>query len=115
MDLEYLLIHKGGRGQHLVYELLFNGSDNDKSQMMGLIDTDNIKYDAQTLEVDQTKLDVSWPHDGAKFVSDNSLQTSYSNGLDTKPLDCSKAVLNTQMNSASHHSPVHPIPIVVTG
>ena len=114
-DLEYLLIHKGGRGQHLVYELLFNGSNNDKSQMMGLIDTDSIKYDAQTLGADQTKLDVSWPHDGAKFVSDNSLQTGHSNGLDTKPLDCSKAVLNTQMDSASHHSPVHPIPIVVTG
>ncbi|MFV0477648.1 MAG: CHC2 zinc finger domain-containing protein [Parahaliea sp.] len=46
-DLEYLLVHRGGRGQHLVYELLFDGSDDDQPQLMGLIDPEKLGYDAQ--------------------------------------------------------------------
>lgn len=46
-DLEYLLIHKGGRGSHLVYELLFDGDGSDKPQLMGLIDVKKLSYDRQ--------------------------------------------------------------------
>ena len=46
-DLEYLLVHRGGRGQHLVYELLFDGSDNEQPQLMGLIDPQKLGYDAE--------------------------------------------------------------------
>ena len=39
-DMEYLLIHKGGRGQSFVYELLYDGKGKDGSQFInGLIDT----------------------------------------------------------------------------
>lgn len=46
-DLEYLLIHKGGRGSHLVYELLFDGDGSDKPQLMGLIDVKELQYDKE--------------------------------------------------------------------
>jgi len=46
-ELEYLLVHRGGRGQHLVYELLFDGADDEQPQLMGLLDTQKLRYDEQ--------------------------------------------------------------------
>ncbi len=43
-ELEYLLIHRGGRGQSLVYELMFTRpSDGGKPVLGGLIDVDKLK------------------------------------------------------------------------
>jgi hypothetical protein len=45
-DLEYLLVHHGGRGQSFVYELLFDGQGMDgKPWLPGLIDLDSLDYD----------------------------------------------------------------------
>jgi hypothetical protein len=42
-ELEYLLIHRGGRGQSIVYELMFTRpSDGGKPVLGGLIDTDKL-------------------------------------------------------------------------
>jgi DNA primase catalytic core len=42
-ELEYLLIHRGGRGQSFVYELLYEGNGKDgKPFMMGLIDVEKL-------------------------------------------------------------------------
>ena len=37
-EMEYVVPHHGGRCQSFVYELLFNGEDDDKPQMCGLLD-----------------------------------------------------------------------------
>jgi len=37
-EMEYVLPHYGGRGQSFVYELLFNGEDDGRPQMCGLLD-----------------------------------------------------------------------------
>jgi hypothetical protein len=38
-ELEYVLVHRGGRGQSFVYELLYDGAGRDgKPFLMGLID-----------------------------------------------------------------------------
>lgn len=37
-ELEYLLIHRGGRGHALEYELLYNGTSAHGKQLMGLLD-----------------------------------------------------------------------------
>lgn len=45
-DMEYLLVHRGGRGQSLVYELLYDGDpDSDGNHLMGLIDPEKLQYD----------------------------------------------------------------------
>jgi hypothetical protein len=41
-ELEYLLIHRGRRGQSLVYELLYDGDLADQKHLMGLIDPKNL-------------------------------------------------------------------------
>lgn len=45
-ELEYLLVHRGGRGQSFVYELLYDGKGQDgHAFLMGLIDTRQLKQD----------------------------------------------------------------------
>ncbi len=43
-EMEYLLVHKGGRGQSLVYELRYEGQGQDGTPfLMGLIDVEKLK------------------------------------------------------------------------
>jgi hypothetical protein len=46
-ELEYLLVHRGGRGQSFVYELLFEtqAAADGKPRLAGLIDVDTLRYD----------------------------------------------------------------------
>lgn len=47
VELEYLLIHRGGRGQRYDYELLYDQPENaDQQHLMGLIDVEKLRYDA---------------------------------------------------------------------
>ena len=44
VDLEYALIHRGGRGQSFVYELLYSGEGEEGGKfVMGLIDVEKLK------------------------------------------------------------------------
>jgi len=45
-EMEYLIVHRGGRGQRYVYELLYNGEcKNGESFLPGLIDVGQLKSD----------------------------------------------------------------------
>ncbi|MES9990720.1 MAG: CHC2 zinc finger domain-containing protein [Candidatus Thiodiazotropha sp.] len=46
-ELEYLLVHRGGRGHSIVYELLYDGELNDNKHLMGLIDVEKLRYDEE--------------------------------------------------------------------
>jgi len=47
-DMEYLLVHRGGRGQSFDYELLYPmESEQPEKQLMGLIDVEKLGYDAK--------------------------------------------------------------------
>jgi hypothetical protein len=48
--MEYILPHHGGRGQSFVYELLFNGEDEGRPQMCGLLDMPT----AQTSSIEES-------------------------------------------------------------
>jgi len=44
-ELEYVLVHRGGRGQSFVYELLYDGRGRDgKPFLMGLVDVQTLKH-----------------------------------------------------------------------
>jgi hypothetical protein len=43
VELEYVLVHRGGRGQSFVYELLWAGGEVERAQMPGLIDIDALR------------------------------------------------------------------------
>ena len=47
-DMEYLLVHRGGRGQSFEYELLYPMERvSEDKQVMGLIDVEKLGYDAK--------------------------------------------------------------------
>jgi DNA primase catalytic core len=90
-ELEYLLVHRGCRGNSIVYELLFNG-DNTRNQksMMGLLETKNVKkqnYDEQKLGAGKEKLVPSCPQVGVElgqgWDDKNTVEPSYT-GVDEK-------------------------------
>ena len=64
-ELEYLLVHHGGRGQSLVYELLFERQDDSgKPVLPGLIETEKLMgygYDAKKSDLEGEKSGSSLP------------------------------------------------------
>jgi len=47
VEMEYLLVHRGGRGQSYAYELLYRGEgDSGSPFVMGLLDVATLDYDA---------------------------------------------------------------------
>lgn len=58
-DMEYLIVHRGGRGQSFCYELLYNGEGQDgKPFLSGLIDVERLKgkkrYDGKLSGVNES-------------------------------------------------------------
>ncbi len=50
--MEYLLVHRGGRGQSMAYELLYDVDQNhDDKHVMGLIDVEKLRYDTKKSEL----------------------------------------------------------------
>ena len=84
-ELEYLLVHHGGRGQSLVYELLYDShlEDNEKC-MMGLIDT-NCLYDDEKSGQKHQKTASSQgqvsPRSGASQGDKTPVKASHSKGF----------------------------------
>jgi hypothetical protein len=55
-ELEYLLAHRGGRGQSFVYELLFESKGDDSKPMLpGLIDVSRLTYDEKKAGLEEGK------------------------------------------------------------
>lgn len=107
-DLEYLIVHRGGRGQSLVYELAYDGTDNQK-HLMGLIDTKQL-YDSQKSGSKATKSGLSLgqvcPTSGCGLGAENNSKASSANGSeDDQPKRIRKALLKRQP-VASHHGAI---------
>jgi DNA primase catalytic core len=65
-DMEYLLIHAGGRGQHLTYELLWDGEDDaDVRHLCGLLNPQDLAEPA----LRQAQVGVASHQVGAKLAS----------------------------------------------
>jgi hypothetical protein len=64
-DLEYLLVHHGGRGQSFVYELVFERSArDDKPVLPGLIDVERLSYDENRSGFNEEKSGPNRPQVG---------------------------------------------------
>ncbi len=69
-EMEYLIAHRGGRGQTFVYELLYDGqTQNDQAHLNGLIDTEALKkhrYDSHNAGESPSVAGPKRPQSGAK-------------------------------------------------
>ena len=60
-EMEYVLPHHGGRGQSFVYELLFNGEDDGRLQMCGLLEMTTTETSSIEKTTSSTKENASSP------------------------------------------------------
>ena len=61
-ELEYLLVHRGGRGQSFVYELLFDNRGGDgKPWLPGLMEIEKLRYDGNRSALEGEKSGSSRP------------------------------------------------------
>jgi hypothetical protein len=90
-ELEYLLVHKGGRGQSLVYELLYTGDDDGERHMVGLIGLGQLSkqpiktvLDANRSGVNDNLSGSSRPQVGAKSGGCRIAESVEASGVDDK-------------------------------
>jgi hypothetical protein len=108
-DMEYLLVHHGGRGRAMEYELLYDGdTQSDKAHVMGLIDIKKLTYDAQKSGSTKQKSAPSQGQVRAKSASSqevklraNTTNTDLNNNTAIKTQKCT----SYKNNTASHHTP----------
>jgi hypothetical protein len=92
-ELEYVLIHRGGRGQSFVYELLYDGDLNDDKHLMGLIDIEKLKYDKKKEPPKAEKELSSSPQVVAKAPPGSTAENI--------PKHCNSSVLNDETDESS--------------
>lgn len=82
-EMEYVLIHRGKRGQSFDYELLYQGEgESGELFLMGLIDAENLQCDAKKEPPAQNKEPSSSPQRAAKLppgsaekIAENTIKT----------------------------------------
>jgi DNA primase len=110
VELEYLLVHRGGRGQSFEYELVFDGEANtDARHASGLIDVEALKhaYDAQRSGSDEVQ---SGPGRGTagtlsaagRAASDAGNAEECSTSGTSSPANGQHAPLRPRKRAASH-------------
>jgi DNA primase len=127
-EMEYVLIHRGGRGQSFVYELLYQGEgDNGESFVLGLSSMESLTndcYDEQKKPLNENKEPPSRPQGAAKKPqgSTSKKAVKIDVAIDTKGSveKAAKSTVPLKSNGASHRNsnpvitaPAHPAPAVL--
>ena len=108
-ELEYLLIHRGRRGQSLVYELLYDGDLVNRKHLMGLIDPKNLGYDEKKLgqkaKLSSPSQGQVSPKLGSSQGDENSSEPNGDKGLNgSAPENVPKSYITLKTSDSSHRS-----------
>jgi DNA primase catalytic core len=109
-EMEYLIAHRGTRGQAFVYELAWNGGGEEGDTFLpGLIDVKKLSYDEKKSGVNGEKSGLGRPQVGgmsARGRGDELQKNIEKNNLDSELLNESaeNALLANKNNSASYRS-----------
>ncbi|VAW59632.1 DNA primase, phage associated [hydrothermal vent metagenome] len=112
-EMEYVLIHRGKRGQSYEYELLYQdeGKNHDMF-MMGLIDTKKLQYDEKKKPLKQKKEPSSSPQIAPKSPPGSTRKNNkytINKDLNENNINNTEKCTTTKNNNASHHSDVLPL------
>ncbi len=112
-ELEYVLVHRGGRGQSFEYELLYDGQGQDgKPFVMGLIDVETLSYDANKERAKPKKEHPSSPQVAPKEHPSSIEQSAQAQALARVSGQSSSASPKTHVSRAngktSSYAPVVP-------
>lgn len=105
-DMEYLLVHRGGRGQSFVYELLYDGSGKSgEAFLMGLINPTNLNYDEKKSGLNNPKAGASRPQVGGVSGGGHTEETPINTGLNgNNPKGKTESTYPVEKLVASHHN-----------
>jgi len=117
-ELEYLLVHRGGRGQSIVYELLYDGDLDNRKHLMGLIDIEKLSYDEKKSGVNGNVSGSSRPQVGVKSPPDRGGQNGDSPSADNElgenePETGKKGHIKPKNNATSYRS--HALSLIAEG
>jgi DNA primase len=106
-ELEYLLVHRGGRGQSIVYELLYDGDLENRKHLMGLFDPESLRYDGEKSGQKAQKAAPSQgqvrPKSGGSQGTQNAVKPSADKGLsETKQESGEKGHIGPKSNATSY-------------
>jgi hypothetical protein len=97
VDLEYVLTHRGGRGQSFVYELVYGGEGTDgKPFTLGLIDTNTLQNHAYV---------EKFEHENGQFEGGSSIQSAPIEGGSCAP-ESAESLGGDRSKRASCEQPV---------
>ncbi|MGH8178554.1 MAG: CHC2 zinc finger domain-containing protein [Steroidobacter sp.] len=114
-ELEYLLVHRGGRGQSFEYELLYDGASDDMRHLSGLIDVEVLRtargYDGERSGVKAERSGSGRPLVGARSAGgrgevshENTGETSAAS--DSSQADSKARILPAKTGIASYPHPL---------
>ena len=108
-EMEYLIVHTGGRGRNIEYELLYEGDvNNQKSHLMGLVDVNDLhnndQYDAEKLGQITEKLGPSQPQVRGKLGASQGRKKS--NNTTNTVLNAKTAKIPEKSTYREIHRPV---------
>jgi len=112
-DMEYLLTHRGGRGQSFEYELLYSMEEQQDKQLMGLIDADKLMYDEKKSGVKGNRSGSSRPQvggvSGVSRGSENTVKPNDDKACSETDIKKPKNEQASKKQSTSYHSDVFPL------
>jgi len=109
-EMEYLLTHRGGRGQSYVYELLYQGEgEHGEPFLMGLIDVEKLRYDENRSGQNGERSGDGQPpvrgQSGGGPDGENAVKACNNKASsDINDNDAEKALLRRKGNGASYRS-----------
>ena len=114
VELEYVLVHRGGRGQSFEYELLFDGDvDANKPQASGLIDVQALQG-TPTYDAERSGLPASRSGSGRAVVGGQSVSGRMVEN-DQTPEKIAALPLNRSLNGETAHHRSSPAPASYVG
>jgi hypothetical protein len=109
-EMEYLLVHRGGRGQSFAYELLYQGEGEEGAPfVMGLIDVERLRYDGNRSGENGARSGVGQPRvsprSGGGPGAGNGGSARHNNHLaENAPAEAENALLRPTRGHASYPS-----------
>jgi post-segregation antitoxin (ccd killing protein) len=99
-EMEYLLVHRGGRGQSFVYELVYRGEgERGEHFLPGLIDIENLGYDKKKSGQNDNRAGSSRPQVGVKSGGGREPKNGANPSTTTGP---EESIENLQENASLH-------------
>jgi DNA primase len=110
VELEYLLVHRGGRGQSYVYELAYRGEGNEGEPfVLGLLGTQRLRYDAERSGPNGDRSGSGQPSVSPRSGGGRGAENGGTRRCDAalheiEPEDAEKALLRRDNGSGSYRS-----------